>query len=208
MDEYRVLDPAFFAPGRDTREIARDLLGRILVHGETAGRIVETEAYLGVTDRACHAWGGRRTPRLEPLYGPPGHAYIYLIYGMYHCLNVVTKPEGQPECVLIRALEPLTGLERMAARSGGKKKPEQLCAGPGRLCRALGLDRSLSGANLLDGRFFLAEGSPLPEADILSSPRIGVDYAGEDKDRPWRFFVKGSPFVSKVPGNAVKPAGS
>lgn len=208
MDEYRVLDPAFFAPERDTREIARALLGKVLVHGDCAGRIVETEAYLGVTDRACHAWGGRRTSRLEPLYGPPGHAYIYLIYGMYHCLNVVTKPEGQPECVLIRALEPLTGLARMAARSGGKKKPEQLCAGPGRLCRAMGLDRSLSGAGLLGGRFFLAEGSPLPEADILSSPRIGVDYAGEDKDHPWRFFVKGSPFVSKVPGKAVKPADS
>lgn len=205
MDAFRVLEPEFFAPERDTREIARDLLGRILVHEETAGRIVETEAYLGVTDRACHAWGGKRTPRLEPLYGPPGHAYIYLIYGMYHCLNVVTKPAGQPECVLIRALEPIAGLEIMADRSG-QAKAERFCAGPGRLCRALGLDRSLSGVSLLSGPFFLSEGSPVPGSEILSSPRVGVDYAGEDKDRPWRFFVKGSPFVSKAPGKRITPA--
>lgn len=208
MDGYRELDPSFFAPGRDTREIARALLGQILVHGTTAGRIVETEAYLGVSDRACHAWGGRRTPRLEPLYGPPGHAYIYLIYGMYHCLNVVTKPAGQPECVLIRALEPLAGLEAMAERSGGKLLPAQLCAGPGRLCRALELDRSLSGVNLLAGDFFLAEGRGVPAELIGSSPRIGVDYAGKDKDRPWRYYVKGSPFVSRIPGKKVKPADS
>ena len=196
MDGYRVLDPSFFAPGRDTREIARALLGQILVHGTTAGRIVETEAYLGVSDRACHAWGGRRTPRLEPLYGPPGHAYIYLIYGMYHCLNVVTKPAGQPECVLIRALEPLAGLEAMAERSGGKLLPAQLCAGPGRLCRALELDRSLSGVNLLAGDFFLAEGRSVPAELIASSPRIGVDYAGKDAALPWRFFEKDNPNVS------------
>ena len=205
MDQYRVLDPTFFSPERDTREIARDLLGRILVHGETAGRIVETEAYLGISDRACHAWGGKRTARLEPLYGPPGHAYIYLIYGMYHCLNVVTKPAGQPECVLIRALEPLSGLETMAARSG-QKRAAQFCSGPGRLCRALGLDRSLSGSPLLSGNFYLADGSRIPEDLILTSPRIGVDYAGEDKDRPWRYFVKGSPFVSRIPGKRVIPA--
>ncbi|MBR3059047.1 MAG: DNA-3-methyladenine glycosylase [Oscillospiraceae bacterium] len=207
MDEYRVLDSEFFSPERDTREIARALLGQILVHGETAGRIVETEAYLGAADRACHAWGGRRSPRLEPLYGPPGHAYIYMIYGMYHCLNVVTKQPGQPECVLIRALEPLAGLELMAARSG-RGRPEQLCAGPGRLCRAMGLDRSLSGVSLLSGDFFLAEGVSIPGKLILSSPRIGVDYAEEDKDRPWRYCVKGSPYVSRIPGRRVKSADS
>ncbi|MBR5702463.1 MAG: DNA-3-methyladenine glycosylase [Oscillospiraceae bacterium] len=207
MDGFRVLDPSFFAPERNTREIARALLGQILVHGTTAGRIVETEAYLGVSDRACHAWGGKRSPRLDPLYGPPGHAYIYLIYGMYHCLNVVTKPEGQPECVLIRALEPLAGLETMAARSG-RAKAALFCSGPGRLCRALGLDRSLSGSSLLSGDFFLAEGSGIPAELIGSSPRIGVDYAGEDKDRPWRYYVKGSPFVSRIMGNKVKPADS
>ena len=208
MERFRPLDPSFFSPGRDTREIARDLLGRILVHGETAGRIVETEAYLGMTDRACHAWDGRRSPRLEPLYGPPGHAYIYLIYGMYHCLNVVCQEESTPECVLIRALEPLEGLETMAERSGSRLKPGQLCAGPGRLCRAMGLDRSLSGASLLAGNFFLAEGTPVPEQDVLSSLRIGVDYAGEDRDRPWRYFVKGSPFVSKAPKKRITPADS
>ena len=207
MEGFPVLDPDFFAGERDTRDLAKALLGKILVHGETAGRIVETEAYLGFSDRACHAWGGKRSPRLEPLYGPPGHAYIYLIYGMYHCLNVVTKPAGQPECVLIRALEPLTGLVLMASR-GGRLKPEQLCAGPGRLCRALGLDRSLSGVNLLAGDFFLAEGEDIPESRIAVTPRIGVDYAGEDKDRPWRFCVKDSPFVSKAPRKRVTPADS
>ena len=117
---------------------------------------------------------------------------------MYHCLNVVTKPAGQPECVLIRALEPLAGLQAMAERSGGKLLPAQLCAGPGRLCRAMGLDRGLSGASLLAGDFFLAEGTPVPELEILSSPRIGVDYAGEDRDRPWRYYIAGSPFVSRT----------
>lgn len=202
---FPVLDPAFFAPGRDTRELARLLLGKVLVHGETAGRIVETEAYLGVRDRACHAWGGRHSPRLEPLYGPPGHAYIYLIYGMYHCLNVVTQAEGEPECVLIRALEPLTGLERMAERSGGLR-PQQLCAGPGRLCRAMGLDRSLSGRSLLAGDFYLAGGPDIPEAQITATPRIGVDYAGEDRDCPWRYTVSGSPFLSKAPKKRLTPA--
>lgn len=197
MAAYPPLSPAFFAPGRDTRDLAKALLGKVLVHGETAGRIVETEAYLGLRDRACHAWGGKRTPRLEPLYGPPGHAYIYLIYGMYHCLNVVCQEEGTPECVLIRALEPLEGLEIMGERGGGKK-PELLCAGPGRLCRALGLNRSLSGVNLLTGDFYLAEGPDIPAREILAAPRIGVDYAGEDKDRPWRYYVAGSVFVSKV----------
>ena len=191
------LSPDFFAPGRETRDLARALLGKVLVHGDCAGRIVETEAYLGVRDRACHAWGGRRTPRLEPLYGPPGHAYVYLIYGMYHCLNVVCQEEGTPECVLTRALEPLEGLETMAERSGGKLRPARLCAGPGRLCRALGLDRSMSGQSLLTGDFFLAEGEDVPESRIVAVPRIGVDYAGEDKDRPWRYLIADNPSVSR-----------
>ena len=195
MDGFRPLEPAFFDPELDTREIARALLGQVLVHCETAGRIVETEAYLGAVDRACHAWGGRRTPRLEPLYGPAAHAYIYLIYGMYSCLNIVTKGPGQPECVLIRALEPLTGLEVMAQRSGGKT--DKLCTGPGRLCRAMGLDRSLTGTFLLEGDFYLAQGETVPEEQILSSPRIGIDYAGEDRDRPWRYFLRHSPYVSR-----------
>ena len=192
------LSPAFFAPGRDTRDLARDLLGKVLVHGDCAGRIVETEAYLGVRDRACHTWGGRRSPRLEPLYGPPGHAYIYLIYGMYHCLNVVTQEEGTPECVLIRALEPLEGLETMRERGGGKLGTTRLCAGPGRLCRALGLDRDLTGRSLLTGDFFLARGEDIPESRIISASRVGVDYAGEDRDRPWRYYVAGCPFVSRT----------
>lgn len=207
MERYLPLDAGFFAPERDTREIARALLGQVLIHGETAGRIVETEAYLGTADRACHAWGGRRSPRLEPLYGPAAHAYIYLIYGMYSCLNVVTRGPGQPECVLIRALEPIAGLELMDARSGRLDR-NRLCSGPGRLCRAMGLDRSLTGTYLLTGDFFLAQGEPVQEESILSSPRIGVDYAGEDKLRPWRYFVKGSPAVSKGPKGKVTPGDS
>ncbi len=202
------LSPDFFAPDRDTREIARALLGKVLVHGDAAGRIVETEAYLGVRDRACHAWGGRRSPRLEPLYGEAGHAYIYLIYGMYHCLNVVTRSPGEPACVLIRALEPLAGTELMASRCSGRLPLRQLCAGPGRLCRALDIDRRLSGVSLMQGDFFLAEGDPVPEAGILATPRIGVDYAGDDRLRPWRYCVGGSPFVSRAPKKAVRPAGS
>src|SRR5439155_1943054 len=119
-------------------EVARALLGKILVHGETSGRIVETEAYLGVNDGAAHSARGI-TPRTQVIFGPPGHAYVYLIYGMYECLNLVAQPEGKAGCVLIRAVEPLTGLERMRRRRPGTRRAEDLANGPGKLTRAFGI---------------------------------------------------------------------
>jgi DNA-3-methyladenine glycosylase len=170
---------------RPTLAVARDLLGCVLVHRhrgvERAGRIVEVEAYVGPRDRACHASRGR-TARTEPMFGPPGHAYVYLVYGMHHCLNVVTEEEGFPAAVLLRALEPLSGVRGSAS-------------GPGRLCRAMGIDLSENRADLCGDRLFLRPGER--PARIARSPRIGVDYAGFWARMPWRFFVRGHPAVSK-----------
>ncbi len=181
---------------RDALTVARALLGRTLLHGETGGIIVETEAYIGPGDRACHAFGGKRTKRTEPLFGEAGRAYVYLIYGMYCCLNVVTGGMDEPQCVLIRALRPCLGLETMALRQGGKAERE-LCRGPGKLCRALDITRELNTRDMTSGDFVILEGPEVPETDIGVSKRIGIDYAGEAKDYPWRFFVKGQPWVSR-----------
>ncbi len=190
---------AFFEGG--TVELARRLLGCTLWHrtpeGLCAGRIVETEAYCGETDAACHSYK-RRAPdgRTSVMYGPGGFAYVYLIYGIYCCMNVVSAPEGSPEAVLIRALEPVEGLELMRARRPKAKTDTQLCAGPGRLCAALGIDRRCYGLDLTGEELFLTLGVPLPEERTGVSPRIGVDYAGEDAALPWRFFEKDNPNVS------------
>jgi len=181
---------------RDARIVARALLGKTLRHGETGGVIVETEAYVGPEDRACHAFGGRRTPRTEPLFGEAGRAYVYLIYGMYCCLNVVTGEREQPQCVLIRALRPTLGKEIMAARRGGKSERE-LCRGPGKLCLALDITRALNERDMTAGDFAILPGEDVPEARIAVSKRIGIDYAGEARDYPWRFTVRGDPFVSR-----------
>ncbi len=181
---------------RDALTVARALLGKTLLHGETGGVIVETEAYVGPGDKGCHAYGGRRTKRTEPLFGVAGRAYVYLIYGMYCCLNVVTGGVDEPQCVLIRALRPSLGLEEMALRRGGKPERE-LCRGPGKLCRALAIDRALNERDVTAGDFVILEGPEVPEADVGVSKRIGIDYAGEAKDYPWRFFVKGDPCVSR-----------
>ncbi|MBE2249868.1 MAG: DNA-3-methyladenine glycosylase [Myxococcus sp.] len=168
---------------RDTVEVARDLLGRLLVHqvGAVArvGRIVETEAYLGPHDLACHSSKGR-TARTEVMFGPPGHAYVFLVYGMHHCVNVVT---GGGAAVLIRALEPLEGLADDAR-----------CDGPGRLTRALGITRALDGAPLDRAPLFLGRGRP--PRRIATSARVGVDYAGVWAGKPLRFFDAESTFVS------------
>jgi DNA-3-methyladenine glycosylase len=169
---------------RPTLEVARDLLGCLLVHrvrgGERVGRIVEVEAYVGEHDRACHAHRGR-TRRTEPMYGPPGHAYVYLVYGMHHLLNLVTEREGFPAAVLLRALEPVAGLATSAS-------------GPGRLGRAMGIDLSANRADLTHDRLFVREGER--PARVARSPRIGVAYAGEWAKKPWRLFVAGHPAVS------------
>lgn len=188
---------------------ARRLLGKVLVHetteGTTAGRIVETEAYRGPLDRAAHSRGGHRSARNEVMYGPPGHAYVYFVYGMHHCVNVVTQPADVPEAVLIRALEPVDGIELMRARRGLPDAPVwRLCRGPGALCRALGIDRALNGADLVRGRLRLLDGPDVPSRSIARTPRIGVAYAGADAARPWRFVVRTSPAASGPRLSAIR----
>jgi len=180
---------------RPTEEVARGLLGRILVSDvgsrgqQTAGRIVEVEAYVGPHDPACHAYGHRRTARTEPLYGPPGTAYVYFTYGMHWCLNAVTETQGFPAAVLIRALEPIAGLETMRQRRG----KEPLCAGPARLCEALGVTGALNGVSLQRGRLRIVDGTRPRKQDIVAGPRIGITQAA---DWPLRFYLKDSPWVS------------
>lgn len=185
--------------------MARWLLGKLLVRDDEGSRrvarIVETEAYDGPRDRASHARAGR-TPRTTVMFGPPGHAYVYLVYGMHHCLNVVCGPDGEAAAVLVRALEPVLGVEIMRARRGPRAGgDDRLAAGPARACQALDIDRGLSGIDLVDDeRLWLARVAeePLPDAAIVTGPRIGVDYAGPDwASRPWRFGVAGSAALSK-----------
>lgn len=181
-------------------KVARALLGQRLVHegpwGRRVGRIVETEAYVGEHDLACHASKGR-TPRAEVLFGPPARAYVYFIYGMYHCFNVVTCPEGEAAAVLIRGLEPIEGFA-----------PSARLDGPGKLCRAMGIDLSHNRADLLEAgaSLFLAPAEPVSPQEVARGPRIGVDYAGVWAHKPYRFWVKGSPGVSR-PRGTVRPSG-
>ncbi|MGE5677690.1 MAG: DNA-3-methyladenine glycosylase [Pseudomonadota bacterium] len=192
----------------DTLTVARELLGKELVHvvdGFTvAGRIVETEAYIGPEDKGSHSFGGRRTERNEVMYRIGGTSYVYLIYGMHHCFNVVTGPEGKPEAVLIRAVEPIIGAEHMSLLRYGmeletlsERKKAELCNGPGKLCRAMGIGKKENGADLCGDSLFLRTPQTSQAFVIKSSPRINIDYAGEYKDKPWRFFVEGSRYVSK-----------
>ena len=181
---------------RATKVVARALVGHILVSDvggrRTAGRIVETEAYVGPHDPACHAWGGRRTPRLEQLYGPPGTAYVYFTYGMHWCLNAVTEAVDYPAAVLIRALEPLEGLALMRRRRGGV--PDRvLCAGPARLCEALGVTGRQDGVSLQRGALRILD-SKARRDRIVVTPRIGVSRAA---DWPLRFSLAGSPWLSR-----------
>lgn len=184
-----------------TLRVARALLGKILVHYRqgslTAGRVVEVEAYCGPEDRASHTAGGRRTPRNEVMWGPGGHLYVYFIYGMHNCCNVVTRSVGHPEAVLLRALEPVAGIAQMQRRRGGAHRPiPTLARGPGNLCKAMGLNRRFDGANLADGPIVILDAPPIASGCIFASPRIGVHYAGPDAVRLWRFFVRDSPAVS------------
>jgi len=190
------LDRAFFS--QDTITVARSLLGqrlvRILDDGQRlAGIIVECEAYVGEEDKACHAARGR-TKRNTVMYEQAGMAYIYLIYGMYHCLNVVTEREGFPAAVLIRALEPCEGLEQMRVYRSGRPDKE-LTSGPGRLCQALAIDRAFNRSNFRDNPTLFIEQGESPSA-IVSSPRIGITADQLAIERPWRFYAAGNPFVS------------
>ncbi len=183
-----------------TLQIARDLLGkrlvRILNGRRLSGFIVETEAYIGEDDKACHASRGR-TPRTEVMYGPPGHAYVYFIYGMYHCFNVVTEEEGFPAAVLIRALEPAEGLEWMRRHRPGCPDG-QLTNGPGKLCAALAIDRTLNGVDLCTSQvFFMEEGRTVADEEIAAGPRIGIRSDEVARSRPWRFYIRDHRWVSR-----------
>ena len=188
---------------RPAEVVARELLGRHLVReldGERLVlRLVETEAYLGAPDRASHAWGGRRTARNASLYLSGGYAYVYFIYGMHYCLNAVTGRAGEGGAVLLRAGEPLAGDERMAELRGllAAPRPGELAAGPGRLCRALGIDRELDGARLDRGELRITEGEPFPDQQVVAGPRIGIAYSGEAATWPLRFAVLGNSHVSR-----------
>jgi len=190
-----------FYDRKDVVKIARQLLGKILVTNldgiATSGRIVETEAYNGIIDRASHAWNGRRTARNEVMYGEAGSAYVYLCYGIHHLFNVVTNSRDIPHAVLIRAIEPLQGIDIMLQRSGKKKMDHTLGSGPGNLSKVLGIITAHSGTGLLSDRIFIADdGYALSRSRIMATPRIGVDYAAEDALLPYRFIVKDSPYIS------------
>ncbi|HUF05428.1 MAG TPA: DNA-3-methyladenine glycosylase [Aridibacter sp.] len=195
--------PATFYRRQDTLKVARDLLGKkMVVPDETArrvsGRIVEVEAYLGVEDKAAHSYGGRFTERTKVMFGFGGTAYVFFVYGMYHQLNVVTGPDDSPHVVLIRAIEPLENLEKMRERRG-EMPDRNLTSGPGKLCIALGIDKSFYGEDLSGERIWLEDAPPAAGSEIASGPRIGIDYAEEYSKKPWRFWIVRNPFVSKVP---------
>ena len=188
---------------RPAEEVAPDLLGRLLVRRlgreRLVLRLVEVEAYLGAPDRAAHAWGGRRTARNESLYLPGGHAYVYFIYGMHWCLNVVCGEKDEGSAVLLRAGEPLQGAATMRARRGlaDRVRPGDVAGGPGKLAQALAVDRALDGARLDGKQLWLAAGDPVLRAQIATGPRIGVAYAGQAASWPLRFVERGNPHVSR-----------
>ena len=190
--ESEILPESFFA--RDTIQVARELLGKVILHGSTSGMIVETEAYVGGDDLASHSARGL-TNRTRVIFGPPGRAYVYFIYGMYECLNLVAEPDGTPGCVLIRALEPLTGIDLMRKRRPAAKKVEDLASGPGKLTLALDITRKEYGANVTDGGpLTVRRWSREPEFSIHVTPRIGIRHAA---DWPLRFLMKDNKFVSR-----------
>lgn len=192
---------------RDTVSVARDLLGQYLVRQDGIDcmvcRITETEAYVGAVDKACHAYGGKRTSRTEPLYAAPGTAYVYLIYGMYHCLNFVTEPEGIASAVLIRAVEPVRGVDAVSRRRFGVNAAEMttyqrknFMNGPGKLCKGLSIDKQFNNLPLGDSQLYLADElpelglwAPSSEFSYHTGKRIGIDYAEEAVDFPWRFWI-------------------
>ncbi|MDQ6718059.1 MAG: DNA-3-methyladenine glycosylase [Gemmatimonadota bacterium] len=193
-----ILSRSFYS--RDTELVARDLLGCILEHdtpeGKSSGIIVETEAYLGEHDEACHAAAGR-TARTAPLYGKPGTSYVYFIYGMYWCFNAVTREEGLPSAVLVRALEPLTGIELMRKRRPRAKTDRDLTNGPGKLCGALGITGAANEMSLQRGPLVIRQGHAYAENEVRVTPRIGIT---RSVDWPLRWIVAGNPYVSRGPG--------
>jgi DNA-3-methyladenine glycosylase len=193
--------PREFYTREDTLQISRELLGKLLVVSDDSGRrvsgmIVETEAYMGEIDRAAHSFGGRRTPRNEITYAAGGHVYVFFIYGMYYQLNFVTGPAHHPHVALIRGIEPVEGLEIMRERRG-PMPDKNLTSGPGKLCIAFGIDRGLNGEELLGNKIWLEDYKTFSDDEISAGKRIGIDYAEEYAEKPWRFWVKNNPFVSR-----------
>ncbi|WP_048191995.1 DNA-3-methyladenine glycosylase [Methanobacterium sp. SMA-27] len=194
---------------QDTIVVAKGLLGCFLVHrtleGITKGKIVEIEAYMGPNDKGAHSYGGRHAPRMDPLYNTGGYAYIFQLHGHNYCFNVVTQKTGIPQAVLIRGLEPIQGLDLMAKRrnidisTGLRSKFKNLTNGPSKLCQAMDIDTSLNGIDLCGDELFITSGKTFNDDEILSAPRVNIDYAEEYKDKQWRFFLKKNEFVSKYP---------
>ena len=196
--------PKSFYQRTDTLQIAKELLGKILVtkwNGViTSGRIVECEAYNGIVDKASHAYGIRRTNRTEIMYAEGGRAYVYLCYGIHHLFNVVTNVKDEPHAILIRGLEPIKGIDLMLERTGKTKLDHTISRGPGNVSKALGIEISHSGLSLINSKLFIAEDDfEISQDQIATSPRIGVEYAGKDAKLPYRFFLKGNLFVSGKP---------
>lgn len=193
------LPRSFYA--RSVLDVAKDCIGKTIVYrtaeGEAAGRIVETEAYAGPHDLASHSAGGRRTKRTEIMFGPPGHAYIFMLYGTSWATNIVVAQEGEPHAVLIRAIEPLRGIELITKRRNRRASARELTNGPGKLSMALGITGADYGRDLTGDILYLEEGEA--RAEIGRSPRINIDYAGEWAKVPWRFYEKGNRFVSVKP---------
>jgi len=192
---------------RETLQVAKELLGKILVHEvngvKLRGKIVETEAYIGSIDKACHAFGGKHTPRLETLYGMPGIAYVYFIYGMYHCFNVITKEEGYPEGVLIRAIQPIDGLGEMSNlrfkkdyNKLTKAQIKNLTTGPSKLCIAMNINKENNKQDLCRRGLYIEDSAEIEKVTIIEAKRIGIDYAEEATDFLWRFYIKDNIWVS------------
>lgn len=199
-NDYQVLSRSFYAR-KDVVAIARDLIGKVLITnfgGElTSGRIVETEAYNGAVDRASHAFGNRRTARTEVMFGRPGTAYVYLCYGIHHLFNVVTNKEGIPHAVLIRAIEPLQGVEIMQNRTRKQLLDNTITRGPGNVSKSLGIFTTHTGYDLIGSDIRIADdGFRYAKSDIVVTTRIGVEYSGTDALLPYRFIVKDNPYVS------------
>ena len=199
-----ILKRAFY--DRDAVVVAQELLGKILVYEvngyKLTARIVETEAYMGIEDKAAHSYGGRKTNRVAVMYGKPGFVYIFMIYGMYFCFNIVTREEGIPQAVLIRAVEPLEGLEEMAHHRFQKEywqlTPQQkkaLTNGPGKLCKAFSIDKKLNGSDVCGNTIYIKDGKQ-DTVDIVEAKRVGIDYAQEAAEFLWRFYIKDNLYVS------------
>jgi DNA-3-methyladenine glycosylase len=198
-----------FYTRRNTLQVARELLGTLLVvptndGKRVSGLIVETEAYMGPEDKGSHAFGGRRTARTEPMFGEGGFTYVYFVYGIHYQLNVVSNIEAIPHAILIRAIEPLEGVDDMRTRRGNVKEVD-LTNGPGKLCKAMGIDMTFNREDLLGDRIWIERIGPrIPNSRIASGPRVGISYAEEFVSKPWRFWIRGNRFVSKPNGDAAE----